>query len=64
MTGTIDEKVVDGEHTEISMYGLYRGKSLGIPGFLLNWGLEFAAHRASGSMRSHIESEWEKAKKH
>jgi hypothetical protein len=55
---------LDSTHTEISLDSTYVGQSLGIPGFILDWGLEFAAQRTANSMRSHIESEWENLKKH
>ncbi len=64
MQGTIKEESLDSSHTEISLDSAYVGKSLGIPAFILDWGLEFAAQRTASGMRSHIESEWEKSKKH
>jgi hypothetical protein len=62
MKGRITEERLEANVTEISMDVLQKAESLGIPGFILNWGLEFAGHRAAGNMRSHIESEWKKAK--
>jgi len=64
MEGTIKEESLDSTHTEISLDSAYTGKSLGLPTFILDWGLEIAAQRTAGSMRSHIESQWEKTKKH
>jgi len=68
MEGTIIEDPPkdsnDNEHTEISLDAAYLGKTIGLPGVILDWGLEFAAQRTATAMRSHIESEWEKSKKH
>jgi ribosome-associated toxin RatA of RatAB toxin-antitoxin module len=64
MEGVILEKGIDENHTEISFDSSYVGESLGIPAFILDWGLEFAAQRTAANMRSHIESEWENSKKH
>ena len=64
MTGTIEENRTDSEHAEVSMNANYLGKTIGIPDFLLNWGLEMTAHKAINRMRTHIEEEWEKSKKH
>ena len=58
MKGTIVEDRTDKDQTEISMYGSFLGHSLGIPTFILQWGLEFAGHRAASAMRTHIEEKW------
>lgn len=62
MKGTITEDAFDRDVTEISMAAEHTGESLGIPGVILNWGLEFAGHRAAGNMRSHIETQWKNSK--
>ena len=63
MHGVVLEEDFDSEHTLVSMEAEYKGESLGIPTFILNRGLEFAGQRASGAMRSHVESRWEDSKK-
>jgi len=63
MEGIINEVPIDKDHTEISLDSTYIGKTIAIPAFILDRGLEFAAQRTASSMRSHIESEWEDSKK-
>ena len=64
MKGSIDENKIDFEHTEISMVSSYLGDSIPVPTFILNWGLEFAGQKVVNAMRTHIEEEYEKSKKH
>ncbi len=63
MKGSINQESSDAEHTEISMNAVYLAESLGIPAFILNWGLEYAARQACASIRTHIEDEWSESTK-
>jgi uncharacterized membrane protein len=63
MGGVINEEVIDKDHSEISLDSSYVGKTIALPAFILDWGLEYAAQKTASSMRSHIESEWEASKK-
>jgi hypothetical protein len=60
MTGYIREEAFDQKKTEISMNALYLGKSVDIPGVIMQFGLEVAGRKAASSMRSYIEEQWEK----
>jgi uncharacterized membrane protein len=63
MHGTITDHKSDTEHTQVALEADYLGKTLNIPGFILSWGLEFAAQRACGAMREYIEDDF-RAKSH
>ncbi len=59
LTGVITEERVEDLVTELSMDSVYTGDA-SIPGFLLSYGLEFIGHKMAASMRSYVESQWEK----
>lgn len=61
MKGVITEEKISDEVTEISMDAKYVGPTV-LPGFLMNWGLEFIGQKMASAMRSHVEAEWEKEK--
>lgn len=61
MSGVITEEKISDEVTEISLDANYTG-GLELPSFLINWGFEFLGQKMAQSMRSHVESQWEKEK--